>query len=43
MAVSWLQGKHANRNETQASIHRASKEQNIGGVRDRKQAKIASE
>ena len=43
MAISWLQGKHAYRIETQASIHKASKEQKIGGVRDRRQAKIARE
>ena len=43
MAISWLPGKHANRIETQALIHKASKEQMIGGVRDRKQAKIARE
>ena len=41
--LSWLQGKHANRIETQASQYMASKEQKIGGVRERKQAKIASE
>ena len=43
MAISWLQGKHAYRIETQASRHKASKEQKIGRVRDRKQAKIARE
>ena len=43
MAISWLPGKHAYRIETQASIHKASKEQKIGRVRDRKQAKIARE
>ena len=36
-------GKHANRIVSQESSHKASKEQKIGGVRDRKQAKIASE
>ena len=43
VAISWLQGKHANRIETQASQYMASKEQKIGSVRDRKQAKIARE
>ena len=43
VAISWLRGEHANRIETQASIYKASKEQKIGGVRDREQAKIASE
>ena len=43
VALSWLQGNHANRIETQASQYKASKEQNRGGVRDRKQEKIASE
>ena len=41
--LSWLQGKHANRIETQASEYMASNEQKIGGVRDRKQEKIARE
>ena len=41
--LSWLQGKHSYRIETQASYHKASKEQKIGRVRDRKQAKIARE
>ena len=41
MAISGLQGKHANRIVTQASQYKASKEQKIGDVRDRKQAKIA--
>ena len=43
MAISGLPGKHANRIGTQASKHKASKDQKIGGVRDRKQAKIARE
>ena len=43
--LSWLQGKYANRIETQASGHKASKEQKIklGQVRAREQAKIARE
>ena len=41
MAISWLPGKYANRIGTQASKHKASKKQKIGGVRDRNQAKIA--
>ena len=43
MAISWLPGKHANRIGTQPSRHKVSKEQRIGRVRDRKQAKIARE